>query len=104
MSQIEPIEEPRPAEEQQPVKRVVCQGSFVYKAEIRRILNIKSSDFWLHEVQMLRETVEGFTDDYEPYRTKHRVPIALAKTIINTIFDRSGEEKEVQYVWEGDCI
>lgn len=81
-------------------KQVVLSayGSFVFKQDIRQVLNIRSLRNWQEEIALLTVTMnECFAQEIKQYRRSKKIPVDLARKIILTILERSGEEVELRF-------
>lgn len=81
------------------ILEVRCNGSFVYKTEIRQVLNLERRSHWNSEIQLLKETQDGFWDEYLPFLHRTQVTTEIARTIIETILNRAGENIELKFCW-----
>ncbi len=95
-----PIQAPSGAHDKPRIIKVRCNGSFVYKEEIRDVLNLGRRSHWMSEIRLLKESVEGFWDDYEPYLHRTQVTTEIARIIIETVLERAGENVRLVFCWQ----
>ena len=74
---------------------IECFGSHVYKQDVRRILNIPNHMVWLEEIELLKKEYQDFAEFYQSNARRKRLSIPLARTIIERIFGKTGEEIKV---------
>lgn len=93
--------QPTPPGQSKPKRllEVRCNGSFVYKTEIRQALNLERRSHWNSEIQLLKATCEGFWETYQPYLHRTQVTTEIVRTIIETILKRAGEDIELKFCW-----
>jgi hypothetical protein len=54
----------------------------------------------MSEIRLLKESVEGFWDDYEPYLHRTQVTTEIARIIIETVLERAGENVRLVFCWQ----
>ena len=86
-------------EEDVKILEIQATGSFVKKLDLRKALNIRTDNHWYQEIALLCKIEEDFEKEYQPYKTHRYIPIRIAKRICNTIFENSGEEMTIQFVY-----
>jgi hypothetical protein len=85
--------------EEENIIEVITNGSFVSKKTIREVLNITSANHWYDEINLLCKIKEDFTEIYTPYKTRNRIPVSVARLILETIIiDQAGEDVIIRFV------
>ena len=86
-------------EEEVKILEIQATGSFVKKLDLRKALNIRTDNHWYQEIALLCKIEEDFEKEYQPFKTHRYIPIRIAKMICKTIFENSGEETSIRFVY-----
>jgi hypothetical protein len=81
-------------------RRVILKasGSFVFKADIRELLCVEYWT-WSQEIDLVKQSVEGFEEKYRKYKMSNKLPVSLARIIVSHVFERSCEDVELVVSW-----
>jgi hypothetical protein len=83
-------------EREEKIYEIEAHGSFVKKTAVKKALNIKSKLHWSEEILLLCTQKPAFQKAYLPYLYHQKIPIPLARTILETIIiENSGEEDAI---------
>lgn len=76
-------------------------GGWVYKADVREILDIDNKYRWNLYVKELNnvsdKSYQEFKKEYEPFKDKQRIPFEIAKMMIQYNFSHCGKRPTVVY-------
>lgn len=80
---------------------IEAHGSYVYKSVLREVLSITTSRHYMEEIELLKQEIEGFDQQYQEGSNLVKVRLNIAITIIQTILSReTGLEIRVEPVYQ----